>query len=315
MINISKIFDLNSTLIDMKTYKKIRVYSADLCRFFETNFPETKFLTGSLRVPKKIMQSENKFLASYLQGLFDADGGIFDRFVYLDLVDKQVLQTVQLLLLRFGILSGLRDSSISPNGFKNSKQSYRLDITDFDSLKLYEKKIGFTQNSRKDVLLKNIIQKQNRKNRNSMLFSPITYSDLRNFVKKYKISRKIFDSQIIYKRTGVKRMNYTTLKKHFIKPILNNKNEINKEAIQIVKELNNFCFTQNLKFFEIKKIKIQKNKEKLFDLSIPKTENYVANGLVVHNSIAAGCKVPKEKIMEFLEKLDLMLGEQLGPQE
>jgi len=50
----------------------------------------------------------------------------------------------------------------------------------------------------------------------------------------------------------------------------------------------------------------------LYDLSVPKLKNFMANGLIVHNSIAAGCKVPKEKINEFLENLDIVLAKQLS---
>ncbi|MDD3083938.1 MAG: LAGLIDADG family homing endonuclease [Candidatus ainarchaeum sp.] len=307
---IYKNFNLNSTRVDMKTYKKIRVYSADLCRFFEFNFPETKLLTGKLKVPKKIMQGSNEILAFYLRGLFDADGGVFDRFVHLDMIDKHLLETVQLLLLRFGILSGLRKSA-SYKSLWNCQDSYRLDITDFDSLKKFANEIGFTKDSKKQNNLNRIIKKQVIKKRNSMLFSPITYGDARQFIQQYNLPRKIFDPQLIYNRTKNKRMNYTTLKTNFINPLLKTKIKIEKEALEIIKTFNNLCYKGNFRFGEIKKIKVQNNSSKLFDLSVPKTKNFLANSLIVHNSVAAGCKVPIEKEKEFLILLDEIISKQL----
>jgi|GEM_PF-64691 len=308
---ISRNFNLKSVFVDMKTYEKVRVYSVDLCRFFENNFPETKLLTGSLKVPEKIMQANNKIVANYLRGLFDADGGVFDRFVHLDLVDKHLLKQCQLLLLRFGILSGLRRSKNPSKKNWRKKKSYRLDITDFDSLKLFTQKISFTKGSQKDLTLKQILEKQSVKKRNSSIFSPITYGMLREFVRKYNIDRSIFDSQIMYKRTRTKRMNYLTLKRHFIQVILKNQDSIDKKAVGIVKKFDTLCFKGNFKFYEIKKKTTRKKEMVLYDLSIPKIHNFMANGFIVHNSIAAGCKIPSEKIDEFLVVLKDKIASQL----
>jgi hypothetical protein len=49
----------------------------------------------------------------------------------------------------------------------------------------------------------------------------------------------------------------------------------------------------------------------LYDLSIPKIHNFMANGFIVHNSIAAGCKIPSEKIDEFLVVLKDKIASQL----
>jgi single-stranded-DNA-specific exonuclease len=309
---ISKNFNLNTTLVDMKTYKKIRVYSAELCRFFKTNLPESKLLSGSLRVPKNIMRAKKEIIAFYLRGVFDADGGVFDRFVHLDMIDRDFLKTIQLLLLRFGILSGLRKTSEHKVSW-NAQKCYRLDVTDFESLKLFSKKVGFAKNSKKAKTLKKIIIKQAKKKRNSGILSPITYGLMREFVREYNIPRKLFNPQVIYKRTNIKRMNYITLKEKFIQPILKNEKFIKNVAMNKIKLFNKLCFDSNFKFYEVKQIKTKNyKKQTLIDLSVPKTENFMADGLIVHNSIAAGCKVPSEKLDEFLELLDKIIFSQIS---
>ncbi|MBT7241143.1 MAG: hypothetical protein HN878_01490, partial [Candidatus Diapherotrites archaeon] len=76
---------------------------------------------------------------------------------------------------------------------------------------------------------------------------------------------------------------------------------------------NKLCFDSNFKFYEVKQIKTKNyKKQTLIDLSVPKTENFMADGLIVHNSIAAGCKVPSEKLDEFLELLDKIIFSQIS---
>ncbi len=305
-------FSLKSTLIDMGNYKKIRIYSADLCRFFEKNFPELKLLTGNLNVPKKIMISKNNILASYISGLFDAEACVFDRFIMIRLVDEYLLKTVQILLLRFGVKSNFREVKTKKTNKFNSKRSFVLDITDFDSIKIFQKKIGFTQNGKKDILLKKIIKKQSKKKRNSMLFSPITYGFMRKFIKQNNISRELFDYNVLYSRIKTKRMNYHSLNKYFIYPILKNKYKIPIDCLNKIKWLDKIVNSQHLTFYEIKSKKSLGYKNGFLDLSIPKTKNFMANGLIVHNSIAAGMKIPSERLDEFLELLNKILEEQLS---
>lgn len=308
---ISKNFNLKTQVIDIVTYKKLRVYSADLCRFFKVNFPETVLLSGNLRVPKKIMTAKNELVAYYIRGLFDADGGAFDRFVYLDMIDEQLLRTVQLLLLRFGICSNIRETKIKPNEKWVSKKRYRLDITDFDSLKLFNKYIGFTKKGDKDNKLKAILLKQSKKKRNSMLLSPFTYKQIKEFIIQNNIPKDIFDFRLISRAEPLKRMNYFTLNKYFLAPIIKNKNKLSplvNNKINFIKTL----LDGGLIFCEIKKKTISNNKVVLIDLSIPKTKNFMANGLIVHNSIAAGAKIPSEKLDEVLFLLEEKFKIQLG---
>jgi intein/homing endonuclease len=135
---------------------------------------------------------------------------------------------------------------------------------------------------------------------------------MRNFINENKITKNIFEEGILYKRTNSKRMNYFTLNKHIIEPILKNRNKINQNALIKINWLNRIVNSKNLIYYEIKeKVNLGMEKE-LIDLSIPKTKNFLANGLIVHNSIAAGCKVPEEKLEEFLEILEIKLENQIS---
>ena len=304
-------FGLGVQVIDEGSYKKIRAYSADLCRFMKLNFPETALLSGSLRAPEKIMVTKNEVLACYIRGLFDADGGAYARFVHLDMVDERLLRTVQLLLLRFGIKSNVRETKSQKQAKWNKRKSYRLDVTDFYSLKLFNEKIGFTQNSKKQFKLATIIQKQSVKKRNTAFLSPFTYKQMRRFIIDNAIPRGIFDYGILYSRTGSKRMGFHMLEKNYLEPMLNNRVRIGETAVQKILFLSGFLQSEFLTFYEIKGKTVSENTLPLIDLSIPETKNFVANGLVVHNSIAAGLKLEEKNKEEFLLKLNEKIKEQL----
>jgi single-stranded-DNA-specific exonuclease len=300
--SIKNNFNLSSKIVEMITYKKIRIYSADLCRFFETNFPESKILSGKLSVPSKIMQSNNKLLARYIRGIFDAESTVYDRFIAVSMVDKNLLKTIQLLLLRFGIISNFR--SVKNKKKIPGKKQFVLDINDFNSLKLYKKYIGFTKNSKKYKSLNGILLSQEKKKRNSQFFSPITYGNLRNIIKKNTKSKKLFSNSLLYSRDRKKRMNFTSLEKYLINSVMKNKDLFDDETIKKINFLKKVCYDNNFWLYEIKSKEISKYSGEFYDLSIPKTKNFIANNLVVHNSIAAGCKFPKKEKEKFLGLLE-----------
>ncbi len=299
---IRETFSLNTHLTDKITYQKMRVYSADLCRFFEDNFPESKLLSGKLELPEKIMQAEKPVLAAYIGGLFDADGGAYDRFVHLDMIDNHLLKGVQLLLLRFGIVSNVREY--------NGKT--RLDITDFESLKKFHTEIGFTPSSKKEKKLATIISKQGKKKRNSNIVSPITYGSMRGFLARTTIPLTLFDHNTIYKRDRKKHITYPVLMQKFMGPLLNHFDKFNETQKEEIQQLNGLINSNYFTFYRITKKRVMPNECQLFDLSVPATENFLANGFVVHNSIAAGCRIEPEQGESFLEMFDRKLGEQAG---
>ena len=303
--SISTNFSPKPTL--MRTFKKTKMPPTDLGVFFENIFPESKLLNSELKVPKKIMQSKNKILSNYIKGLFDAKASVYNRFITVRMVDEEFLKTIQLLLLRFGIKSNFR-SVTEKSGYL--KPSFVLYITEFDSLKLFQKEIGFTKNTKKAILLKNNLLKQSKNKKNLGLFSPITFGEIMDFVNENNITN-LFNKNFLFNQPNSKRINYFTLNKYFIEPILRNKNKLNKKTLTKINWLKGVVNSKNLTFFEIQE-KIDLGSETgLIDLSLPQTKNFFANGLIVHNSIAAGCKVPDEKLDEFLEILEQKLEQQL----
>jgi len=126
------------------------------------------------RVPDIIMKSGNKYIAEFLSWLFEADGCVFSkgrgrRAVQLKQASIELLEDVQMLLLRFGIHSRIYTRNLTIRqcnsiqkfakliGFKSQKKKQKLEKLVKDSEKLYRprkqkrsekvisvRKLGFT---------------------------------------------------------------------------------------------------------------------------------------------------------------------------
>ena len=61
-------------------------------------------------IPKKILQSQDNIVAAFLRGFFDAEGYVHrKRGVSFGINNKKLAQQIQLVLLRFSILSSLHE--------------------------------------------------------------------------------------------------------------------------------------------------------------------------------------------------------------
>ncbi len=99
----------------------------------------------------KFLNAKRDAMVAFLRGLFDSDGGANRREVYFSTSSKHLAETVQLMLLRLGIVSFLREKEV------NGRKHYELTIWGKDVIKFAEK-IGFSDR-RKAEKLKKVIEK------------------------------------------------------------------------------------------------------------------------------------------------------------
>lgn len=203
-----------------------RVYSASFGKLLNKIAPG--ILNSSLKreVPEIIQKSFPSCIAAFLRGIFDAEGTVGKRKrdgVRLGLENEKLLRQVQLLLLRFGIVSNLHFS-------KSSQKFNKIAIYKFDILKRFSEFINFSSPRKKDALKKLIL------------------------LKTPKIKRKTgpFQNSIIF-------------------------------------------------WSKIKQIKSSSSNHLMYDLSVPKTQNFISNGLVVHNS--AGIVVRKRDQLRCIKSV------------
>jgi intein/homing endonuclease len=110
-------------------------------------------------VPNSILSSSSEHKSSFLRGLFDADASVRKSGIRLVSISKELMESCQLMLLEFGVVSKLslqekKRTYISKNKAKiNAKYSYCLTLIGPNSNKKFMENIGFTDPSKTKYLV------------------------------------------------------------------------------------------------------------------------------------------------------------------
>jgi len=220
-------------------------------------------------VLKIVAKSDKGVVAGFIKGFVDAEGHIDKKRPKITIAqkEKQILKYLQLFLLRFGIRSFLRFDV-------GKKKMSNLSIRDRD-VKDYLQ-IGFSAQDKQMKLLEWIRYYNNTYSKEMM---PLKRKEIWKLLKDAGLK----PSLIIKSRP----LNYKWVNKNELKSTLNALINVRIKDRQIKQKINfiSLLLNSDLRFEKIRKIKIKENKgELLFDFSVPKSENYIANGFVVHNS-------------------------------
>ena len=293
-------FNITSSyrLRESKNYYQLRFTSRPLVRFIKEEFPEFKKALDST-IPSKILLSPDDVVAGFLKGLFDAEGYVHNkRGIALGINNKRLAQQLQLVLLRFSILSSLHEYDNRANKYSDNPR-FTIDITEKTSLKLFEKHIGFTSKS-KTSKLKNIIKiKSNKSNVRQIIcfgskIRAIIESNGENLQQFSKVSSFFRD-----KRMMSKEIFYNSI----IKFTKNNK--LRSDLLKI--------YNYSILPVKINDIKVTNKITPMSDISV-KDQNFIANGVLVHNSAqrfarqrANALKDHYKKIADYMKDQFLMM--------
>jgi len=155
---IEKELCLTSTIQRRGGRQRLCVNSPLLAEYLRTNFPESTLRSGSRGVPSIIQRGEDACVKAFLRGLFDAEGSVGRAFVKLPKASKDLAHVVQLLLRRFGILSGVHASAsrhrVIQGGEVKETGIFNLQISDRESLKTFAEEIGFSAPKKRAKLLR-----------------------------------------------------------------------------------------------------------------------------------------------------------------
>jgi len=299
-----KIKDRNTFNIQITS----RLLNRALNKLFEIPFGKK---SSNLKIPSKILKSNNKILATFLRAYFDCDGYIpkNKRDIELVTASKIMAQQLQIVLLRFGVVSFLKIKKI------NDKDYYRVLIRG-DFAKKYLKKIGFNHPEKKkrgkEMLKTSFIDNTNvdiipngnyllKKLRNILRVIP---KDLRKATGKdywayennfYNVTRKWFRilvkfyegrfNQLISLKKEIEKLNEKSDLESFKKfrKILNIKNEELSAELSIgtISNFFNEIYTPKLKT----KTSISKKIREIYKNTVSsKTKNILDNALSLSNS-------------------------------
>ena len=258
-----EIFGIEGSITKMKNKNcfTLNINSKEIKDLFSLILPD---------VLNMIAKSKKDVVGSFIKGFVDAEGHIDSKRPKITVVqkEKQILKYIQLFLLRFGIRSFLRFEV-------GSKKISNLSIRDRDIAKYLE--IGFSASDKQEKLLKWSKYIDNTYEKEMM---PVKRKDIWNLLKDAGLN----PSLIIKSRPeSYKWINKKELENaHLALMNVKIKDRQIKQKIEFIFKLLN----SDIKFEKIRNIKIldNKDKENLFDFSVPQKENYIANGFVVHNS-------------------------------
>lgn len=246
---------------------------------------DTKF------IPETIFQLPKEQLSVFLNRLFSCDGTThFDKNkkeynISYSSSSPKLIQQVQSLLLRFGLLSIIRT--------KKTKKlpNYELKILSSQNLE-FIKKIGFF--GKKEEIQKKVKTKNSNPNVDTIpkeiweIYRPKNWA-------------------IVGKEFGYKSpkssINYSPSREKLLK-IANCENN---------KELKNLA-TSDIFWDEIIDIKEINKKQTVYDITVPETHNFVANNIIVHNSYTMSVLIEEfaKQPFEIKERLSVIVIDTVG---
>ncbi len=139
--------------------ERIFFYSMTLIRWLRDNFDiKVGYAAPCKEIPSLVLQSPKSVIASFLRGLFDADGCATKQkggqVIYISR-SKKLVQTVQHVLLKFGIICRIT---------LQKDNCYRLAIGGSNAI-IFANQIGFGLTRKQDMLMNKISEAKIRKNR------------------------------------------------------------------------------------------------------------------------------------------------------
>ncbi len=271
-----------------KKYFEIRIYSLEFVNAIKQIAPE--ILLEERDIPKEITKCNDKIVAAFLSGLYDAEGYLNQKRVDIAMINKKLIQKIQLLLLRFGILSSFTKKNVT------GKCQWCVSISDRDSVRRFKEHINFTRRDKREELEKicRIPRKQQYVDQ-----IPIDGREV------FRLAREI----------GLKTSDF-----HAASCFFRNKKPLGRRAFarNILSIFEKYGHTGNgrriLKYLKtiycsdstiasIKKTTIVENYEDFYDITVPVHSNFIANGLIVHNSQRRYQRLVEESIEKYYKRV------------
>lgn len=264
-------------------YFEIRIYSAEFVDAIKQIAPE--IVSKQRDIPNNMLKCNDRIVAAFLSGLYDAEGYLNKTTVDIAMTDKKLIKKIQLILLRFGILSSFQRKTA-----KGTPQ-WSVRITDLNSVKSFRKNIDFQRKDKKKKLKKTCNRSQAQQYVDQI---PIDGREI------YKLAKEIgLKTSDFYGASNFFRNKKPLDREAFYKRIISVfKKQNNKKAREILRYLMSI-YQSDYTYTSIQKKTIIRDKQNFFDLTIPTYSNFIANGFVVHNSQRRYQRLVEEQIEKY----------------
>jgi deoxycytidine triphosphate deaminase len=228
---------------------------------------------GEKFVPQSVFTAPENSVRLFLQSLFSGDGSVYHSragvFVEYYSKSRRLIEDVHHLLLRFGVFSLIREKTTSIG-----TRACKIQITDKDQIQRFADRIGFTPGSLKQLKLESevlpMIRAQPRRRSNfdtlpQEAWHMIGVAARVGGLSLSALNIKVYPLQSVPFRAAVQVARATG--DLYVSPLINGPLWDVVEQIEPVGE------------------------EEVFDITVPTLHNFVANGLIVHNSTYARCGI------------------------
>ncbi len=262
-----------------------RVNSVKFAQMLKRNGLASKSKAQDAEIPSAILKSDKDVLCAFLRGLFDSDGWCYPSSTCLKLgvstTSVRLAEQVQIALHSLGIISRryLVETEKIPN--KNNQRYsdepyWRVDVWDAASKIRYRELIGF-------------ITKRKQKALDDFLGSD-EFADITNPVLVYEFAnaaiKKLMGDGTFRQCSDARKWNlYRIRRLGTVRLVL--VRQLSKE-LGLTDRLSRYI---NKGFFFDSVAMVSKGETETFDISVPKNNTYLANGIISHNTLQHGGNV------------------------
>jgi len=255
-----------------------------LMRRLGVDVPSTqKFL------PSQAFRSSNRILAAALRGLFSTDGSVYDDKIEYSTSSPLLARDVHRALLRFGIHSVLRDraSHYVKNGIRHpALRSYRLLIFGKDIV-AFAKHVGFW--GKKRGSLRGAVTKvaNRRRNPNLDTLPREVWEDVEAECRRKGLSWARLSNEYGYKRVWSIYGGHAYLKQGYLdRRVCPSRDTVSRIASLLGSAKLKALAQSNIYWDRIVDIE-ESGRVEVFDIEVEGSHNFVAEGVLVHNSTVA----------------------------
>lgn len=283
---IEKIFGIEVKYLfrEDKNYHQLRVYSRIIAQLFRQIF-SMRDKTLNEKIPFVILKSADRSLASFMAGFFDAEGYINKTRVAAGINNKILARQIQFALLRLGIISSLQEYDNRRNPYSKNIR-YTISIEDQGSLIKFRELCNFASQEKKRKLGGAITS---RSNRNKVRQIVVNGREVARIIRNSGLDTTRFRCPDFF--VNKKQLNKEVFKKNILNKI---------ENPELKRRLEMF-YNSNLIAVKIKRIQ-NLGEETTIDIKT-KNHNFLANGLIVHNSSQRFERITEGLAKEFFKRV------------
>lgn len=226
-------------------------------------------------IPSQIFRLSNNKISLFLKHLWATDGSITIQKgtkskvnIYYASGSIELIKQVQHLLLRLGILS-----TISSNSKKGYEDMWNVSIMGKIEQMKFLKKVGCVGEKKKQVGEAIEFLNTIKENPNNDVIPKEIWNDIKKILKEKKITTREFHSKMDWAYSGTQRFGNGISRERLLKIYKVLKNEDLRKYLE-----------SDIYWDEVKSIEYLGIKE-VYDATVPKNSNFVANDIIVHNSI------------------------------